>query len=116
MLTSRDREADMKSMPVALTSIALVMGLGAATSFADERRGQDNPNSEEAAFLAADISLGDAIRIAEESSAGRAMSGEFEREDGQWAYSIEVLGPDNTELELLIDPETGAVLKTEKED
>lgn len=70
----------------------------------------------EAAFLAATISLRDAVQIAEDAGDGRALSGEFEEEDGVWAYSIEVLRSDNQEVEVVIDAATGEVLGTELED
>jgi uncharacterized membrane protein YkoI len=109
-------EHTMKNAPIKIFAAALVMISGTTAAFASENSREDDSESEAAAFLASTVSLRDAVRIAEEAGDGRALSCEFEEEDGHWAYSIEVLRSDNEEVEVIIDAATGEVLKTEMED
>lgn len=105
----------MKHLPVRIAALSVVMISSVAACYAADRD-DDEPRGEDAAFLAASVSLGDAVRVAEESTGGRAISGEFEYEDDQWAYSIEVLRADSSEMEVIVDPASGIVLETEEED
>lgn len=106
----------MKNTQIRIAAIAFIILGGSAAAFAGEEKDRSEPGSEEAALMSAAISLRDAVRIAEDAGDGRALSGEFEEEDGVWAYSIEVLRSDNQELELVIDAATGEVLDTETDD
>ena len=106
----------MKNTPFKVAAFALIILGGSAAAFAGEEKDGAEPGSEEAAFMGAAISLRDAVKIAEGAGDGRAMSGEFEEEDGIWAYSIEVLRSDNQEVEVVIDAATGEVLETEIDD
>lgn len=106
----------MKNTPIKVAALALIILGGSAAAFAEEENDGSGPGSEEAAFMGATISLRDAVKIAEDAGDGRAMSGEFEEEDGVWAYSIEVLRSDNQEVEVVIDAASGDVLETEIDD
>ncbi|MAB09413.1 PepSY domain-containing protein [Hyphomonas sp.] len=106
----------MKPYPIKIVAIALLIFSGAGASYAEEDREYDGSHDEDSAFLTATISLGDAVRVAEDFAEGRAMSGKFENENGNWIYAVEVLMPDNSELEVIVDPTTGTILKTEEEE
>lgn len=106
----------MKNALVTIIAMALLMVWGSSAAFAGEDREVIDDEGEGVALYAAEVSLRDAVRIAEETIGGRALSGEFEEEDGLWAYSIEVLQSDNADIEVVIDAATGEVLKTERED
>jgi uncharacterized membrane protein YkoI len=101
----------MKNTPIKITAIALIILGGSAAAFADEGNDASKPSGEEAAFLASAISLHDAVQIAEDAGDGRAMSSEFEQEDGIWAYSLEVIRENNQDVEIVIDAATGDVLE-----
>jgi len=106
----------MQSYPIKIVAIAALMISGAGASYAEEDPDHDGPRDEDTAFLSAAISLGDGVRAAEDFADGKTMSGKFENEDGNWIYAIELLMPDNSELEVVVDPKTGTILETEEED
>ena len=84
-------------------------------SFA-ESCGVDKEDLAEAkAFSHAQISLVEAITIAEKKTGAKAISAEFEDEDNGYVYSVELLKPDGSELEAEINVQTGAVIKIEDE-
>jgi uncharacterized membrane protein YkoI len=64
----------------------------------------------------AKISLVEAINIAEQATGGKSSEAEFEMEDGQAIYEVEVRMTDGTEIEVEIDAQSGTVLKQETED
>ena len=106
----------MKNTPVRIAAIAFIIFGGSAAAFAGEEKNRSEPGTEGAALMSAAISLSDAVIIAEDAGDGRALSGEFEEEDGIWAYSIELLRPDNQKVELVIDAASGEILETEIDD
>ncbi len=102
-------------MKIRTISVAGLVFLSAALpsiALADSR----GEREEKAAFSLAKISLTDAIAIAEEKSSGRAMSAEFEKEDGAWIYAVEVIQPNENEVEVCIDASSGSIIKIESED
>ena len=99
----------IKLSSIALSGTILCLALPAFASGA-------NDSDERTAFNSATISLTDAIAAAEASTGGHAISAEFEREDGQWVYSVEVMKSDASEWEVLIDPNSAGVLATEEDD
>lgn len=64
------------------------------------------------ALSAAKISLGKAVEAAEAKSGGKAFAASFRKEDGAYAYEVEVVDADKTE-KVLIAPSTGEVVKVE---
>ncbi len=87
----------------ALISLAM---LGGAATMASA----DTSAAEAKAFLAAPGSLSAAISAAETSSGGKAMSADFE-EDGANAgmYEVEIVMPDGTVSEHLVNPADNTV-------
>jgi uncharacterized membrane protein YkoI len=57
-----------------------------------------------------------ALEIANEVGGGRVSEIELEQEDGKWVYEAELKTPKGGEKEILIDAQTGMVLKVETED
>ena len=70
--------------------------------------------AELAAINTAKISLSDAIGLAEKEAGGRAVEAEID-EDGDrvFYYEVEVITPDGGEKEVLIDMNTGKIIKIE---
>ncbi len=60
------------------------------------------------ALKAAKLSLSDAIAKAEEETKAKALEAEFEREDGQYVYEIE-LQAGGESMEVMVDAETGTL-------
>ncbi|WP_339672798.1 PepSY domain-containing protein [Dasania marina] len=73
-------------------------------------------HAEHQAFLATPISLSQAIAAAESKSGAKAISAEFEDENGKWVYSIELISTSGHELEVEVDSQTAAILKIETDD
>jgi uncharacterized membrane protein YkoI len=61
------------------------------------------------------ITIGQAIVIAEKEVGGEAIEAELEKEDGKFVYDVDVQTPTGT-MEVSIDPKTGTVLSIEPED
>lgn len=59
------------------------------------------------------VPLDSILNRAEIKPGWRLLEVEFEREDGQWIYELEVLKEDGEVIELLYDAETGTYLGTE---
>ena len=97
-----------------LMAMAAAFALGSATSVAyaaknehgDEREGAQ----EIATILSARTSLAQAIATAEQQSGGKAIDAGIEKENGVTAFAIEV-AKDNAVQKVLVDLETGKVLK-----
>ena len=93
----------------AASLLALGLGTNAIAS--------GNNKEEKAAMAAANITLSDAVALAEQKVGGRAVEAEVDDEDGgQFYYEIEVIMPDGAEKEVLIDMGTGEIVKIEDED
>lgn len=90
---------------------AAILVAGSVGGFAIAEAGsQDNDKAEHAAFLSSGVSLSDAVSLAETESGAKAISAEFDDEDGTFGYEIELLSADGTELEAKIDANSGTVL------
>lgn len=63
----------------------------------------------------AQISLAQAIELAQARTGGLAAGAEFEAEDDEIVWTIETISRDGTEMEVEIDAVTGAVLEVETE-
>lgn len=91
-----------------LASALTIAGLSVA-GFALADSGNKGDDAEHRAFLTSKVSVADAAVAAEGETGARAMSVEFTKEDGAFVYEVELLDKDGTELEVLVDPNTGAV-------
>jgi uncharacterized membrane protein YkoI len=104
-----------KHLTTCLTATALVAaGFAGAALAKDMDRGHED-QAEHQAFSAAQVSLSDAIRVAESETGARAISAEFEDEDGDYVYAVELLGAGGTEYEVLVATSTPTVIKSESE-
>ena len=61
------------------------------------------------------ITIGQAIVIAEEEVSGEAIEAELEKEDGRLVYDVDVK-TSRGKMEVVIDPETGNVLRVSPDD
>lgn len=80
--------------------------------------GHSGDKSEIAAFRAAEISLTDALTLAEAQHGGKAMSVEFdEGDDGEAsAWEVELISADGKVSEMKIDAATGAPVTGDHDD
>jgi len=90
-------------------------GTAAAPAIAANDHGSMDDRAEHEAFATASVSLADAITMAETETGARAISAEFENEDGRFVYSVELLSADGLELEVMIDSAVLRVLEVEDE-
>ena len=92
-----------KQTALALIAGTLALGVSAGALYAQDGTGGAN-----------ELTLDEAIAIAEAETGGTALDAEFDTEDGARVIEVEVAMA-NGEAELIIDPVTGAVLETEFE-
>jgi uncharacterized membrane protein YkoI len=90
--------------------IALGSTAGVAYAANNKRGGENESTQERAALASAKISLAQAIATAEKESGGKAVDAGLENENGAMAFAIEV-AKDNVVQKVLIDLQTGKVLK-----
>ncbi len=93
-------------VPVAM---ATVIALGAAAGLASA--GTTDNAQEMAALSAAKISLNQAIATAEQKVGGKAINGGLNNENGVMTYGVEVVDKANTVQTVLVDLNTGGVVK-----
>ena len=80
-------------------------------SVAAYARDRDKPTDETAIMANAKISMAQAIATAEQQVGGKAVGTGIEDEDGTVYFEVEVL-KDGKRQKVLIDPQTGNVVKT----
>ena len=99
-------------IPALALSIA---ALTAGTAFADdETAGKDRNDSADIQMMTnAKLSLADAIQAAVSAQGGMALSAAFESNGGQMTYEVELAAPDGTTTMVVIDADSGKVLKTQ---
>ncbi len=103
-----------KFIPTALAVAVALGGTGAA--FAANGNDKDNERQEVAAVQSAKVSLTQAIAVAEQHVGGKAIESGIENRDGKIVgYEVEV-ARDNTVQKVLIDLDTGKVIKATKVD
>ncbi|MFQ5673133.1 MAG: PepSY domain-containing protein [Nitrospinales bacterium] len=95
------------SLLTVATFIASIFGLG--TAFASDA------SKDAKALGEASLGIQAAIAIAENHVGGKAYEAELETEGGKIFYEVEVVR-NGEEFELVIDPTTGKVLSSEKEE
>lgn len=92
------------------TLISLGLLGGAATmAVADDHGSSDK--AEVQAFMATAGSLSDAVATAEKQMGGKAMSVEFDNENGASIYVVELAKNDGTTQTFLVNPANGKVVK-----
>ena len=91
-----------------ILAVATIVALGGAAGIA--QAGEKPDAAEMAKLIAAKTSLSQAIAIAEKETGGKAIDAGFDNEDGTMSLEIEVL-KDNAVSKVIIDADTGKVLK-----
>ena len=90
-----------------------VIGIGVAatgaTGYAKEQ--QESATNEAAILASAKITMAQAIAAAEQQAGGKAVGSGIEDQDGTVYFEVEVV-KDNTRQKVLVDPQTGKVVKT----
>lgn len=101
----------MKKVTLATSISAVLIALGLTShTLADS-----NYAAKSAAQKSAKISLTEAINIAEQATGGQSSEAEFEMEKGVAAYEVEITMADHSEVDVLIDAQSGAILSKESE-
>jgi len=98
-----------KLISAGLVAISLTGGAALAAT-------QDNMTEANALHHDAQISLAQAIELAQARTGGLAAGAEFEAEDDEIVWAIETISRDGVEMEVEIDAVTGAVLEVEGQD
>lgn len=97
-------------------ALAGVLASGAiGGSIAAYARNNDNPTDEAAIMANAKISMVQAIATAEQQTGGRAVGTGIEDQDGTIYFEVQVLNG-GARHKVLIDPQSGKVVKTVKAD
>jgi uncharacterized membrane protein YkoI len=100
-----------KIIPIALAAVIAVGSTLSVAYAANNNRDGDNEGAQElAAVVNAKTSLGQAIAAAEQQSGGKAIDAGLENENGTMTFAVEV-AKDNTVQKVLVDLQTGKVLK-----
>jgi uncharacterized membrane protein YkoI len=105
-----------KIVPIAMAAVIAIGGtVGFAYAANNNRGGEHEGGQEIASVLNAKTSLAQAIATAEQQSGGKAIDAGLENENGPMAFAVEV-AKDNTIQKVLIDLQTGKVLKVVADD
>jgi len=107
----------MKHLNKIVASMVLVgmvlLGALAGTAYIAQAK---NSESEDArAVTQATVSMNKAIEIAQQQVPGDVVGAEFENEDGQILWEVEILAANKEVYELEIDATSGKVLKQKKD-
>ncbi|MCA8867582.1 MAG: PepSY domain-containing protein [Rhodobacteraceae bacterium] len=85
--------------------------LGGAATMAVAEKHDSSDKAEVQAFMATTGSLTDAVTAAEKQMGGKAMSVEFDNENGAPVYEVELAKTDGTTQTFLVNPANGKVVK-----
>jgi uncharacterized membrane protein YkoI len=100
-----------KLVPIAIAAAIALDGAASAVYAAKNEHGGERRGAHEiATILNAKTSLTQAIAVAEQQSGGKAIDAGVENENGATAFAVEV-AKDNTIQKVLVDVQTGNVLK-----
>ncbi len=88
---------------------AVPLMIGVATLAKADKHGNETIETE--TLMNAKISLADAIKVAETEAKGKAVDSGVNDEGGVVGYEVEVVGQDGKRTDVLVDPQTGKVLK-----
>ena len=99
------------------TTLATTMAIALLTAgFGANLMADSDDAATAAAQQSAKISMTQAISIAEQATGGQSTEAEFELEDGVAMYEVEIAMADGSEVEVMIDAQSGSVLSQETED
>lgn len=93
----------------AASAVALSIVAGGATAYAKDR--SDSPADEATIMSQAKVSIPEAIAAAERATGGKAVGSGIEDHNGVAHFEVEIL-KDNTRQTVLVDSQTGQVVKT----
>jgi uncharacterized membrane protein YkoI len=92
-------------------TLAGVIASGAIGGLAAAYAGNDNVADEATIMANAKITMAQAIAAAEQQVGGRAVGSGIEDQDGTVYYEVQVV-KDGSRQKVLIDPQTGKIIKT----
>jgi len=108
----------MKQLNKIVASMVLVgmvlLGALAGTAYVVQAKSSESEDAQ--AVTQASVSMNRAIEIALQQVPGNVVGAEFEREDGQSLWEVEILAANKEVYELEIDATSGKVLKQKKDD
>ena len=93
------------------TTIVTLVTVGFSTSLL----AHSNDAATTAAQQNSAVSMEQAIEIAEQVTGGKKADAEFELENGQAIYEVEITMTNGSEVEVTIDAQSGAILSQETE-
>jgi uncharacterized membrane protein YkoI len=100
-----------KIVPIAMVAVLAAGSVAGIASAANNKAGGENESAQErAALINAKTSIAQAIAAAEQQTGGKAIDAGLENENGAMAIAVEV-AKDNTVQKVLVDLQTGKVLK-----
>src|ERR1700704_6552537 len=99
-----------KIVPIAMAAVIAVGSTVGVAHAANNDRGANESAQELAALVNAKTTLAQAIAAAEQQTGGKAIDAGIENENGAMAFAVEV-AKDNTIQKVLVDLQTGKVLK-----
>jgi len=104
---------------ILISSIALGVLLG-SSAVADDLKGSIKVglfDSEKKAMHKVKVSMIQAIEAAKKSvDGGQVVKAKLDEEDDYLVYKIKIISRNDKEMEVLVDPITGKVLKSEEDD
>jgi len=92
----------------------VLLGALAGTAYVAQAKNSESEDAQ--AVTQASVSMNKAIEIALQQVPGNVVGAEFESEDGQTVWEVEILAANKDIYELEIDAASGKVIKQEKED
>lgn len=98
-----------KQLVAALAAGTIAAGAIGGAVYAKERH--DTPTDEVQIMATAKVTMAQAIAAAEQATGGKAVGSGIEDQDGTVHFEVTVL-KDNTRHKVLIDTQTGKVVKT----
>lgn len=92
----------------------VLVGVLAGTAYVAQAKSSESNDAE--AVTQASVSMNKAIEIALEQVPGNVVGAEFENDDGQALWEVEILAANKEVYELEIDAASGKVLKQKKDE
>ena len=96
--------------------VASMVIAGALLGTAHGVQAKSSESEEAQAVTQASVSMNSAIEIALQQVPGNVIGAEFENEDGQIVWEVEILAANKEVYELEIDATSGKVLEQKKDD
>ena len=103
---------------ILLSTIALGIFFG-SSAIADDFKGSIKVglfDSEKKAMHKVAVSMIQAIEAAKKSIPGQVIKAKLDEEDDYLVYKIKIISKDDKEMEVLVDPVSAKILKSEEDD